>query len=62
MIVLEAGSFFRVLFSISLSGLIAGMLLPVFIETLPYVDEKKAQKRAEDVLLQAGAVLNFQNN
>lgn len=53
MIVLEGGTFFRVLFFISLLGLIFGMMLRVFIETLPYVDEMKAQKRAEDVLLQA---------
>lgn len=52
-IVLEGGTIFRVLFSIILLGLITGMVLRVFIEKLPYVDDRKAQERAEGVLLQA---------
>lgn len=52
-IILAGGTLLRVLFFTSLFALFAGAMLPVVLESIPYVEELRDQKRAEATLYQA---------
>jgi hypothetical protein len=50
---LKGGTFLRVLFFTSFLALVLGVLLPVIVENIDYVEEMRDQKRAEAVIYQA---------